>query len=492
MFAPKVAKLRANASAGPTIRLAPQRSALAGRGLGHDPVVQSLFSQHTIGNQATLRQLARRASRPELHSKRDRGNMAGAEAPPIVHEVLRSPGQPLDGATRAFFEPRFGHDFSKVRVYTDRRAGESARAVNALAYTFGKAIVFANRQYAPDSGEGRALLAHELTHVVQQANTNVASGPQAVGERDDSSEVEAATVSQRVLSGQLAGAVASDRTASLRRAVVDEPAGGCGVCLDAEEAGKAAHTIAQHAFTAANRDVTAETPFYYPNDRENGRLDLLRVTKSSTPPFETEIELGEIKPGNVDGIKRGHSDLAFYRQRAEAAQVILGVSRAQATIGFMDLPPPALGGFLPDPTSKCAGQAVTLEGLSGGLYTYTCAPPRSTLPRQQCCGTSIPVPVAKPAEDAKKKENEKTTQAPVSAPAYAFDTEGLKNWLIGYGIPAAIITALIAAVVVAVADPEPVSKLAASIVALLGISAAAATIIAVAITRRVRGDGGGA
>src|SRR5215212_3769005 len=58
-------------------------------------------------------------------------------APPIVHDVLRSPGQPLDPTTRAFMEPRFGHDFSQVRVYADTKAAESARAVRALAYTVG-------------------------------------------------------------------------------------------------------------------------------------------------------------------------------------------------------------------------------------------------------------------------------------------------------------------------------------------------------------------
>jgi len=64
-------------------------------------------------------------------------------APPIVHEVLRSPGRPLDAATRAFMEPRFGHDFSKVRVHADAEAAASARAVNALAYTVGNHVVFA-------------------------------------------------------------------------------------------------------------------------------------------------------------------------------------------------------------------------------------------------------------------------------------------------------------------------------------------------------------
>ena len=91
------------------------------------------------------------------------------EAPPIVHEELRSPGKPLDPNTRAFFEPRLGHDLSNVRVHTGLRAEESARAINASAYTAGQDTVFAAGQYQPDSGEGRKLIAHELSHTVQQS-----------------------------------------------------------------------------------------------------------------------------------------------------------------------------------------------------------------------------------------------------------------------------------------------------------------------------------
>ncbi len=65
-------------------------------------------------------------------------------------------------------EPRFGHDFSGVRVHTDSRAAESARAVNAHAYTVGNDIVFAPGKYQPDAHSGRELLAHELAHTVQQ------------------------------------------------------------------------------------------------------------------------------------------------------------------------------------------------------------------------------------------------------------------------------------------------------------------------------------
>ena len=89
-------------------------------------------------------------------------------APPIVHEVLSSSGQPLDAATRAFFESRFGHDFGRVRVHTDERAEQSARNVNAHAYTVGHDIVFSTGKFSPATQEGQRLLAHELTHVVQQ------------------------------------------------------------------------------------------------------------------------------------------------------------------------------------------------------------------------------------------------------------------------------------------------------------------------------------
>jgi hypothetical protein len=93
---------------------------------------------------------------------------AASEAPTSVREVLRSPGQPLDAATRAYFEPRFGQDFSGVRVHTDRRAARSAQAVDSLAYTVGRNIVFASGNYRPHSAVGQRLMAHELTHVVQQ------------------------------------------------------------------------------------------------------------------------------------------------------------------------------------------------------------------------------------------------------------------------------------------------------------------------------------
>jgi uncharacterized protein DUF4157 len=92
----------------------------------------------------------------------------GGSIPPVVNEALRSPSQSLGAETRAFMEPRFGHDFSQVQVHADTKAADSARALDALAYTVGPHVVFGAKQFVPHTTEGRRLLAHELTHVVQQ------------------------------------------------------------------------------------------------------------------------------------------------------------------------------------------------------------------------------------------------------------------------------------------------------------------------------------
>ena len=125
--------------------------------------------------------------------------------PPIVHDVLRSPGQPLDAHTRSFFEPRFGHDFSQVRVHADARGAESARAVNALAYTVGRDIVFGAGRYAPGESAGKRLLAHELTHTIQQSQSTLVgtlmTASLQVNEAGDAYEKEADRVSDELAVG---------------------------------------------------------------------------------------------------------------------------------------------------------------------------------------------------------------------------------------------------------------------------------------------------
>ena len=116
--------------------------------------------QRGIGNQSVSRVLQRRTA--EGAGKKTQS--AGAS----VERVLASAGRPLDLALRDEMEQRFGHDFSQVRVHSDQAADQSAREVDAHAYTVGQDIVFAASQFAPGTLDGRRLIAHELAHVVQQ------------------------------------------------------------------------------------------------------------------------------------------------------------------------------------------------------------------------------------------------------------------------------------------------------------------------------------
>ena len=81
---------------------------------------------------------------------------------------LRGGGQPLPSTLRAYFEPRFGHDLGEVRIHDGAQAAEAARSINAQAFTVGRDVAFAAGQYSPETGAGKRLLAHELTHVIQQ------------------------------------------------------------------------------------------------------------------------------------------------------------------------------------------------------------------------------------------------------------------------------------------------------------------------------------
>jgi hypothetical protein len=93
--------------------------------------------------------------------------------PSIVHDVLQSPGEPMDSTTACCMEGRFGVDFSHVRIHTDSKAAQSAQVINAMAYTVGRDVVFGEGQYSPSTHAGKQLLAHELTHCLQQAHGNV-------------------------------------------------------------------------------------------------------------------------------------------------------------------------------------------------------------------------------------------------------------------------------------------------------------------------------
>jgi hypothetical protein len=134
--------------------------------------------QREEGNPAEM--IQRKSARYQLHDDHDEEEQqvqpkgVDSATPSVTTSVdanirsLNHGGSPLPLATRAFFEPRFGADFSQVRVHTDTRTAGTAKSINAKAFTVGRDIAFGAGQYAPHSRAGRQLLSHELTHVVQQ------------------------------------------------------------------------------------------------------------------------------------------------------------------------------------------------------------------------------------------------------------------------------------------------------------------------------------
>src|SRR5438067_12993549 len=157
-----------------------------------------------------------------MHLQKTAGNASVSAAleeqePSLVKDVVGSGGgTALDRETRGFMESRLGADFSDVRVHTDAKASESARSVQAHAYTVGSDVVFQSGQYAPESDSGKRMLAHELSHVVQQRSGPVAGTPAPGGIKishpADSFEQAAENSADRVMSSapatQLATAAA--------------------------------------------------------------------------------------------------------------------------------------------------------------------------------------------------------------------------------------------------------------------------------------------
>ncbi|MDQ3990018.1 MAG: DUF4157 domain-containing protein, partial [Actinomycetota bacterium] len=132
------------------------------------------------------------------------GGLVEQERSPVLDVVGSGGGAPLDANIRTDMESRLGHDFGDVRVHTDSRAHDSAKAVNAHAYTAGNNIVFQRDQFAPDTDAGKRTLAHELTHVVQQRSGPVdgtpAGGGISLSDPGDRFEREAVANADHVMS----------------------------------------------------------------------------------------------------------------------------------------------------------------------------------------------------------------------------------------------------------------------------------------------------
>jgi hypothetical protein len=158
-----------------------------------------------------------------MHLQKTAGNatvsaaLEEQETSPVKDVVGSGGGSPLDRDTRGFMESRLGADFSDVRVHTDGKASESARSVQAYAYTVGNDVVFQSDKYAPESESGQRMLAHELTHVVQQRSGPVdgtpAPGGIQISHPSDSFEQAAASSADRVMSSPTAGIASSPAAA---------------------------------------------------------------------------------------------------------------------------------------------------------------------------------------------------------------------------------------------------------------------------------------
>jgi hypothetical protein len=189
-----------------------------------------LHLQQTAGNSGVSALVAQRAASPG-HSHDDGHDHEGeaddgpsARSP--VNDVVGSSGQPLDTGVRADMESAMGHDFGDVQIHTDGQAAASAKSVQAQAYTVGNHVVFNDGAYRPESPEGRRMLAHELTHVVQQRQGPVDGTPAAggikVSDPSDRFEREAESNADRVMSAPAAApAPAASEPAPVQRA--EEP-----------------------------------------------------------------------------------------------------------------------------------------------------------------------------------------------------------------------------------------------------------------------------
>ncbi len=349
------------------------------------------------------------------HLSRFSTEQASAQtAPESVTQTLNSSGEALSPETRGFFEPRFGHDFGRVRVHRDSTAAASAQEIAAHAYTVGQHVVFARGRYEPSSASGRALLAHELAHVVQQRQAPEHRPTQQleVGASGDGLERDAHGAANRVLTGQAAGVTGVLRRQRIQRfSVTEEAAGGCGVCYGAvygglgpAEAGNAAHAIVQLAFLAHLPRGRVELPFSSPTD-DNGRLDLAIVTHANGLP--ARVQIGEIKPATPHGEQQGMDDLDFYEM---AVREFYSLQNPNVVVERLVTRIPVGRGLpMPDPIATLAGCVVQRLGvvmMRPGLYGYFCDPPfsqarrlcscRPPEPRREPLDVPVPVPISPP------------------------------------------------------------------------------------------------
>jgi len=210
-----------------------------------------------------------------LHRSAAATTARNGEAPAIVHDVLRSGGAPLPPPTRSLMESRFANDFSRVRVHADGRAAESARAVQARAYTVGSDIVFAGGAYRPHTSDGQRLLAHELTHVVQQGGAS-GSGALEISDPGDPAERAADRIADRVMRGQAAPDVARSIPPVLSRKLQRCPAAPTHIADTPLPAGRDC---------TVSTTIAGGTPLFFCNDSD----ELLPASAAQIPAVARSV-----------------------------------------------------------------------------------------------------------------------------------------------------------------------------------------------------------
>jgi hypothetical protein len=313
-----------------------------------------------------------------IQQKRGIANdMAATNEDPANGLKLDSGGSPLPEPMLRFFEPRFGCDFGHVRLHTSQQASQLADRFNADAFTIENHIYFGSNSYRPQTRQGKALIAHELTHVIQQNYAGTGFIQRSIG----------------------------------------SPAGGCGICYGSPRyAGTAAHQVVEAAFVDLYSPliIHSEQQLRPSTGDDNGRLDLSLVTGN-------RIGIGEIKPANPAGLLQGDIDILDYEDQ------LIGLG---FDVGRLNLPPPVGGIPFTDPSARnCnAQQMLYVEPPIHGIYQYWCEPDYKVLKPQCDCEDDsdddpievpIPVPVEQPQEQDERDREEVDDPNEVLVPALA-------------------------------------------------------------------------
>lgn len=237
-------------------------------------------------------------SRAVLQRQRASNSLDTPVIPSSVSQVLQTSGQALDEQTRARMEPRFGHDFSRVRIHTDARAAESAHQVNARAYTVGRDIVFNAGQYAPHSAEGQKILAHELAHVVQQSHAGSVNSS-ALSRSGDPFERAAHRAAQAVTAGRSPADVVHGIPPALQRDEEKKP------------------TAEEHAAKSAKTGPTTAKTAYTTSVAQQAAIE-----KKGTPSTRVEVATPD-KDSGVRGLSASDYQAEFKKCKSARAEALV-------------------------------------------------------------------------------------------------------------------------------------------------------------------------